>query len=71
MEPQHLTHLAELGELFLVDPVLVPVSLVAAVHVDRDGVFVGAHHPLDVVLFKGARKLGVGVGAVLQTEDKG
>ena len=62
-----MTNLTEFGKLLCVDPVLRPLSLVAAMDVDGDGVLVGAHHALDVVLFESAGKLAVRVRAVLET----
>ena len=57
--------LAELRELLPEHPVLRPLALLAAVHVHRDGVLVGAHHPLGLVLAERAGELLVGVRAVL------
>ena len=61
-----MTNLTEFGKLLCVDPVLRPLSLVAAVDVDGNRVLVGAHHALDIVLFEGAGKLAVRVRAVLE-----
>ena len=44
---------------------LLPVSLLAAVDVDRDGVLVGADHSLHIVLLKSRGEIRKGVGPIL------
>ena len=65
--------LTELGELLLGQFVLLvlPVALRAAVDVDGDAVFVGAHHPLDFVFGESVREFRVGVQSVLQDPGSG
>ena len=44
---------------------LLPFSLLATVHADRNRVLIGSDDPLNVVLFEGGREVGKGIGSIL------
>ena len=59
-------HLTKLGKLLLVDMILGPITLTAAMHVDGDAVLVSPHHTLNVVFFKRLGEVIVGVWTILE-----